>query len=428
VSKQERKRQIRADAERERPDVDLLDYADLRGLSHRGNSTQAGFLAALGMSEDLQFNILRGTLPGGESGIVFHEMRVLRQSDDEHGQMFGLDYAKQIGGPKRGGFRWGRLITSIQITEKSMWFKLPCTAAVVRIPEASGLLVGLNAARGPERGALTQGQWRRVDGGPTSFHVGARQQADDQVVAEVVQGPLKELLDRPQPPATEVWFRFGCLWMSQIGWAKTTEELDELCEKVSTLARAVRAICERHARPLQPGVELPAPHWEEAVRGNRSGEARGGDAQNLSGVVRLADELGMTMEDPFHFMRGFPYVPFPGEVFGVLRGTLPNSDVRGRIAIAIERPAWDESDLQKVLTHRRGGPFGCDTVMVAVPPGTPETPGSDGEQWIDGGRVAIKRGVLAAWRPRQANPPQRHEVEALVADALDVVQARGLVC
>ena len=112
----------------------------------------------------------------------------------------------------------------------------------------------------------------------------------------------------------------------------------------------------------------------------------------------------------------------------LLRGTLPGSDVRGRVAVAIERPAWDEEPLQKVLTHRKGGPFGCDTVMVAVPPGTPETAGIDGEQWIDGGRVAIRRGVLAAWRRREANPPQRHEVEALVADTLDVVQQRGLVC
>jgi hypothetical protein len=296
------------------------------------------------------------------------------------------------------------------------------------VPEATGLLVGLNAARGPERGALTYGQWKRVHGGPSSFQVGAREQGDDHVVAEVNRGPLKELLDQPQPPATEVWFRFGCLWMSQMGWAKTPEELDELCEKVSWLAKQVRAICERHAQPLEFGVELQVPHWEEAVRGDRTGNARGADAQNLTGVVRVADELGMTLEDPFHFMRGFPYVPYPGEVFGVLRGTLPGSDVRGRIAVAIERPAWDEEPLQNVLTHRKGGPFGCDTVMVAVPPGTPETPGTDGEQWIDRGRVAIKRDVLAAWRQREANPPQRHEVEALVADALDVVQQRGLVC
>ena len=429
MSKQERKRAIRGDADRGRPDVDLLDYADARGLDHRGNATQIGYMAALPMSEELQFNVLRGTLPGGESGIVFHEMRVLKQEDtgEHEGEMFGLEYAKQFGGPKRGGFRWDRLMP-IQWSDKPSWFKLPCTTAVVRLPEASGLLVGLNAGRDPERGAMTHGQWQRTDGGPKSFVVGVRRQADAAVVEEVVTGPLKELLDQPQPQATEVWFRFGCLWMSQIGFAKVPEELDELCEKVSWLARRVREICERHARPLEPGAELPAPHWEDAVRADRSGKALGGDAQNLSGVVELADDTGMTLEDPFHFMRGFSYVPVPGEVFGVLNGTLPGTSTSGRIAIAIERPAWDEEPLQKLLTHRKGGPFGCDTVMVAVPPGTPDTPGTDGERWIEGGRVAIKRGVLAAWRQRERVRPQRHEVDLLVADAIDVVRERGLVC
>src|SRR5215213_2480872 len=157
MSRAERKREIQADAEREYPDVDLLDYADLRGLSHRGNSTQIGYMAALGMSEELQFNILRGTLPGGESGIVFHDMRVLRQEDTGGGEMFGLDYGKQISGAKRGGMRWGRLLP-VQLSDRPMMFKLPCTTAVVRVPEASGLLAGLNAGREPERGALVDGQ------------------------------------------------------------------------------------------------------------------------------------------------------------------------------------------------------------------------------------------------------------------------------
>jgi hypothetical protein len=138
MSKQERKRQIRADAEREHPDVDLLDYADARGLSHRGNTTQIGFMAALGMSEDLQFNILRGTLPGGESGIVLHEMRVLTQEDTGgEGQIFGLDYAKQIGGPKRGGFRWDRLMPGRTARRGSSCRARPRSSACPRRPGCS---------------------------------------------------------------------------------------------------------------------------------------------------------------------------------------------------------------------------------------------------------------------------------------------------
>ena len=63
-----------------------------------------------------------------------------------------------------------------------------------------------------------------------------------------------------------------------------------------------------------------------------------------------------------------------------------------------------------------------------MPDATPETPGTEGEQWIERGRVAIRRGVLAAWRQRERMSAQRPEVEALVADTLRCVRDRGLVC
>ena len=77
-----------------RPDTDLRDYAEARGLSHRGQSTRVGWMAAMGMSEELQFNVLRGVLPGGEHGIVFHDVK-------PQGAGFGLKYGEQIAGPKQ---------------------------------------------------------------------------------------------------------------------------------------------------------------------------------------------------------------------------------------------------------------------------------------------------------------------------------------
>ena len=165
------------------------------------------------------------------------------------------------------------------------------------------------------------------------------------------------------------------------------------------------------------------------VRAN-PGEHRidGSDGQKIGSVVQLARETGMTLEDGHAFMRHFPYVPFPGEIYGLVRGTLPGSDVQGRLAVGMERAARENHDLQKALKHRIGGPFGCDTVMVAVDPSTPETPGIRGEPWIASGRVAIKQGVLAAWRARERNSVQRHEVEKLVADTLEAVRGRVTIC
>ena len=236
-----------------------------------------------------------------------------------------------------------------------------------------------------------------------------------------MQGPLLEVLGAPQPTSFTVNLRWGTLFVSQAHFAEEADHLDSLCELTSRLAQGIRAVCERHLRPLGPDVELPEPHWLADVRAVPAGDTSLGlDAQNLGSVVKLADETRMALEDAYAFMRGFSYLPFPGEAYGVLRGTLPGSDVHGRVVVALERPAWENKGLQKALDKKIGGPFGCDTVLVRVPDATPETPGIEGERWIERGRVAISRGVLAAWRPRERMSAQRHEVEALVADTLRV--------
>src|ERR671939_743033 len=60
------------DARRRRPASDLADYARGRGLEDLDNRTAAGYCAALPDDPDLQHNVLRGVLPGGAHGIVFH--------------------------------------------------------------------------------------------------------------------------------------------------------------------------------------------------------------------------------------------------------------------------------------------------------------------------------------------------------------------
>src|SRR5215217_8626179 len=63
-----------ADARRRHPDTDLSGYATRRGLEMLGSRNAAGFFAALPLDEQLQYNVLRGPLPGGEQGILFHHV------------------------------------------------------------------------------------------------------------------------------------------------------------------------------------------------------------------------------------------------------------------------------------------------------------------------------------------------------------------
>ena len=58
------------DAKRGQPAFDLRDYAAGRGLEFLDHGTPAGFRAAVPGREELQSNVLRGMLPGGEGYIV----------------------------------------------------------------------------------------------------------------------------------------------------------------------------------------------------------------------------------------------------------------------------------------------------------------------------------------------------------------------
>jgi hypothetical protein len=409
------------------PEVDLREYAELRGLEHRGSASQVGYLAAFPMSEELQFNVLRGELPGGEYGVVFHDVKILEGTGH-----FGEQHATQFAGPKVRRFDLSfrdLLPFGDWLPSKSPLFKLPRTTVAIRIPAASGLLLGVHAARDAEGGARRFANWAPVQESLRGWQIGARARGDAAVAEEVARTVLVPLLEQRRPSGFEVTYRFGTLVVTQNHFVYEAEALDELCQIASWLAKEIRAVCERHAEPLPFSTELGEPFWMAELRANpKETKIEGSDGQKIGSAVQLARETGMTLEDGHAFMRHFGHVPFPGEIYGLMRGTLPGSDVRGRVAICFERPAYENSELQKALRHRIGGPFGCDTVMVAVDPATPETPGIQGEQWIAGGRVAIKRGVLAAWRSRERNSAQLHEVKALVADTLEAVRGRVTIC
>src|SRR5690349_23835734 len=84
-----------ADARRGHPDVDLSGYAAARGLEMLGSG-----------NEQLQFNVLRGTLPGGEQGMLFHHVLPVPVSVDGSGEgLVGCVYK-----PPGGKFRMRDLL------------------------------------------------------------------------------------------------------------------------------------------------------------------------------------------------------------------------------------------------------------------------------------------------------------------------------
>src|SRR5918995_5350274 len=86
-----------ADGFRGRPDVDLAAYAASRGLAHRGSATQVDYIPAFPLTSELQFNVMRGALPGGEQGVLYHEVDLLDEataSGTFYGQEVSLSQAR----------------------------------------------------------------------------------------------------------------------------------------------------------------------------------------------------------------------------------------------------------------------------------------------------------------------------------------------
>ena len=445
-----------ADGFRGRPDVDLAEYATARGLEQCGNKAQGGYIPAFPLTSELQFNVLRGKLPGGEDGILYHEVKLLDEqyaSGTFYGQKVSLSQA-----------RAEDLVALTGITgEPTRFFKAPHTTAAVRIPQAQGAIVGLDVGRGGERvlhaapdgeafsagftldlSFLSRKKKKKDDApmqqGPQAWigrelhdielgdwRVAYRGRAQKEVVEQIIAGPLKELLWMAPPLGYRIRFQYGVLFVNQQHFLKTTEELDLFTERVSWLAQRIREICVAAAQPQPFGTEVPEPTWAAKIDAAPDETFMGIDSQNLGAFHAIARERGLASEDPYAFHRAFPDLPVPGEAYGVMRGTLPGTSITGRVVAGIDRivagpPAyWD-----RVLEELPHGPTGSDTVLIPVRPDVPDAHPDDGMEWGDGG-FAVRRGVLVAWQPRATADADGPAMDALVGHVVALAEQQQLL-
>src|SRR5215208_3303034 len=421
-----------ADGFRGRPDVDLAPYAIARGLEHRGSATQVDYIPAFPLTSELQVNVMRGLLPGGELGVLYHEVDLLDE-DTAAGTFYGQKVSLSQARPQD-------LISLTGLTgEPVRYFKVPHTTVGIRIPAAQGPLVGFDVGRSSERvihaapegeafksgftldlSFLSRRKKKKSEEpllqGPQPFigrdlaymalpewRIAYRGRAQKEVVEELIAGPLKEVLEADPPLGYRITFAHGVLIVTRQHFLKEDEELDAFAERTSRLAARIREICAASASPQAFETELPAPSWAPKIDEAPNETWQGMDSQDLAGFHALARERGLASEDPFEFHRAFCDLPVPGEAYGVMRGTLPGTSLFGRVVAGVERkiagpPAyWD-----RILEELPHGPYGSDTVLVAVRPDAPDAHPDTGMPWGDGG-FAVRRGVLVAWRPRRGN-------------------------
>lgn len=407
---------------------DLTAYAAARGLERRGCRPQMGYLlATCPWHEQLLVDVARGTLPGGAPGVVAYEarpfeedMRWLFPTGEESGTKGFLRDLKP---------EWRDLLPVPIPTWRTSYITVPFTLAGARVNH-TGAVTGMRVMRTYERGMQScDGAWTRRpldDIGLGDWVAEVRKRSDDAAVDEILRGPVREALASERGPCFEIEIGYGQVVVAQHHFLNAPEELDALAWAASLLAGGVHSIV-RRARPPQPfGDSLPEPEWLPQVA------ALPDDKHTfwpvgalLERVYAVAGERGMALEDSFAFHSAFANLPVPGEAFGVMRGPLPGTGgIHGRLACCAERQMQIPIDLEHWLDGA-GGVVGCDVAMLAAAPGEVDTP-ADGER-VEDLRLAVRDGVLLAWRRRPRWQADGAALDRLASDAVRIAAGRGML-
>jgi hypothetical protein len=404
---------------------DLTSYAAARGLERRGPRPQMGYLlATCPWNERLLVDVARGPVAGGEPGVLAYEARPFEQSMD-------WLFPTGVEGGLKGFLRevkpdWGDLMPIPIASWRTSYITVPFTLAGTRVNH-TGAVSGLRVMRAYERGTQGGGAtWTRRpldDIGLDDWVADVRKRSDDAVVDEILRGPVRHVLALERGPCFEIEVGYGQVVVAQQDFLGDHEGLDGLAEAASVLAAGVRSIVGR-ARPPRPfGEALSEPEWLPQVA------ALPGDKHTfwpvgalLERVYAVAGERGMALEDSFAFHAAFANLPVPGEAFGVMRGPLPGTDgIHGRLACCAERQMQLPVDLDHWLKGT-GGDVGCDVAMLPAP-GADDTP-DDGER-VEDLRLAVRDGVLLAWRRRPRWQADGPALDRLAADAVRIAAERG---
>jgi hypothetical protein len=409
------------DAHRRRPEGDLGEYAAARDLEVLGSKSAAGYFAAMPGEDDLQFNVLRGVLPGGEHGIVFHELlawEVMGDSPAGGGWFHGVRYrggGKVFRKPDRFTFLQAIPVVGDLVQRPpdpdspEDAFGIPVTTAATLVPEATA--AGDWSIDNRPKPLLAPGRTKLEEHGLPGWDLMGADDLRAGFVERLLAGPaLRSVLARERErPFFQVRARRGALVARCNGWLRDAALLDALTGELSAVAAEVRAAGLAVADP-RPFVDpLPAADWPpDGV----SLSARFPPDPWLGPLHAFAREHRLVIEDRGYYHAAFPTLPVPGRVIAVMRGVLPGTDLVGRLAWHAERAE---------ATHN----VGRNAVLLPAAPNAEETP-PGGVKAGDGDlRLAVRDGVFAAWTRRDAPGAgsQRGELGPMVELVADGVAA-----
>ena len=308
------------DARRGRPDADLAAYAEERGLEFFPEASGfAGFGQAMPRVKEHGFNLMRGVLPGGEYGVLFHEAWQIESTGE------GSSRRLLVPGPYYGAVHKGRgsanLLSFIPVigevlgrssveTETQI---VPSTVAALHLPEATGVAPAF-WIRSEERAGKHAGE--KLDGvGLPGFKLHSDEKPGEPPVTEelralIADGQTAEVIRSWQGAGFfEIRFAYGTLVLRCNGYLPDPDRLARdavavrrhLAEALAPL-NAPRAPEDELGPPREIDISIPPePQWQ-------------------NGFNEFAERHGLVFEDTLEFHRAFPRMPHPGQAVAVMRG------------------------------------------------------------------------------------------------------------
>jgi hypothetical protein len=409
-----------ADAKRGRPPADLEGYARAGQLEWLDRRSPAGFHAAVPTFEEYRFNMIRGQLAGGRFGVLFHqllEVPVIGRSPSLDGKLFAVA-AKSPGGPwwipslpNRTDIPFiGNFLDpptdnrpAEAFDSQAVW--IPTTTAAVNVPESVLPLCLVRIDRRRHHAPFDFAHRRSLDEfGLPGWHLRAQHsEPPNALLARLLCGPVIDLFrGRADDPFFQLLLLRGTLLVRRNGYLLDTSALDRLASDASLLAEATRAACLPEAHPRRFEESLPAPHSDNA-------EVTLGWAE---GYRKLAERLGLTLEDPDDYHRAFPSLGVPGRAVAVMRGRMPGTQLTGRLVYHAER-ALGRSE------RARGA------VLLPASPHAEATP--EGGVRVPERQLVyeLRDDVVVLWSMRTAGL-LREEQDDLIARAVGLARERGL--
>jgi hypothetical protein len=407
-----------ADAKRRHPDVDLAAYAAQHGLEALGSTNPAGFFAALPLDPQLQFNVLRGTIPGGEQGILFHHVLPFPVSADgttsTSGTLYGISFNSGSARPRmRDGLSMFPVVgTMIDVAISELRDEgsddplascvgVPCTVAAVLVPEAA--LLDFTIDNRPKPAIVPHHREKLAGRGLDGWTLLARHAPDPRVLDRLLSPPTREAMRTlGSRPYAKLEVRYGTLVIRVNGYLSEDPELDALSELACCIAAELRAAGELLADRCPFVAPLPAVDWPES---GVSASGRFPPDPWLAPLHAYAREHRMTLEDPIAYHRAFPSLAVPGQAFAVMRGTLADG-VEGRVAWHTEKSIVTNND-------------GRNGVLLPAPAGAQATPRAGVRLPDEALNYWIGDGILAVWELRsKALRGDLGDMDALVRRAL----------